>query len=165
MSTAPWFRAARSAATCKRLRNQPLFSWPARRSRLWHGGAGGAPSRVRPCDISKGHDVHKASCDPVRAAALPVIRETAGQKKWLSGLGASGDGASGDGASGDRRNVPRVLVAGTVNVPSERPSVPVFPTVVKPLSGQPAAASATDPFSEAPAEVHGKNPRGWSVIT
>src|ERR1017187_1753267 len=101
MSTAPWFRAARSAATCKRLRNQPLFSWPARRSRLWHGGAGGAPSRVRPCDLSKGHDVHKASCDPVRAAALPVIRETAGQKKWLSG-GASGDRRAG-GERGQRR--------------------------------------------------------------
>ena len=27
----------------------------------------------------------------LRAAALPVIREAAGQEKWLSGLGASGE--------------------------------------------------------------------------
>jgi hypothetical protein len=66
----------------------------------------------------------------VRAAALPVIRETAGQKKWLSGLGASGDrGERGGerGRAGTDGTFPRVLVAGTVNVPSERPVSPRVP--------------------------------------
>src|ERR1017187_5511278 len=94
MSTAPWFRAARSAATCNRLRNQPLFSWPARRSRRWHGGAGGAPYRVRPCDISKGHDVHKASCDPEssRASGDPRGR---GAKEVAFRLGGERGGEQG----------------------------------------------------------------------
>ena len=46
------------------------------------------------------------------------------------------------GRAGTDGTFPRVLVAGTVNVPS----VLVFPTVVKPLSGQPAAASANRSF-------------------
>src|ERR1017187_7190713 len=122
MSTAPRFRAARSAATCNRLRNQPLFSWPARRSRRWHCGAGGAPSGVRPSDISKGHDVDKASCDPEssRASGDPRGR---GAREVAFRLG----GERGQGRAGTDGTFPRVLVAGAVNVPSERPVSPRVP--------------------------------------